>query len=240
MRPQLSLRFAPGADGRTRLTQRLAGYPYAITAPHARTGRLARLTLQSISGGLHGDETLAQHITLAPGAHAHLLQPAATAVRRQGDAAPAHQTIRLEIGAGASLIYETRPLIMLPGAALIQAWDITLGQGAKLLLADGFLSHTPQGGAADWQLTTSLRARNADGRLLAAEHMAPRASPLACAKLWGFGIDLSGLKLPPGAGCSALAHHAGHVIALAGSPAGPLCAALAALVGQAREAMEPF
>ncbi|WP_051622245.1 urease accessory protein UreD [Acidocella facilis] len=240
MSPQLRLRFAPGADGRTRLTQRLATYPYAITAPHARTGALARLTLQSISGGIHGGETLAQHITLAPGARAHLLQPAATAVRRQGDAAPARQSIRLEIGADASLIYETRPLIMLPGAALIQAWDITLAQGAKLLLADGFLTHNPQGGAADWQLTTSLRARSAEGRLLAAEHMAPRASPLACAKLWGFGIDLSGLKLPPGAGRSTLAHGAGHVIALAGAPAGPLCAALEVLVGQVTAELRAF
>ncbi|HTQ71153.1 MAG TPA: urease accessory protein UreD [Acidocella sp.] len=243
---QLDLSFAPGSRGRTILAERRASYPYSITAPIVQADGTARLTLQSISGGLYGGETLSQHIRLGAGASARLVQPAATTVRRRAQAGPARQSIRLEVGAGARLIYATRPLIMLPGSALRQDWEVSLAPGALVILWDGFVSHSPKGEAPDWMLASRLTARTAEGRLLAAERMVVQGAALgsgfqgasgafsAFGKFWCLGATagitpaetvLRGLDNIR-TGSTALPGHAGFTIALAASDGGALSAAM--------------
>ncbi|MDE2240117.1 MAG: urease accessory protein UreD, partial [Rhodospirillales bacterium] len=174
---QLALRFAPSGGGRTILTERRAGYPFSVTAPISRKDGAAQLTLQSISGGLYGGERITQHIHVRAGASARLVQPAATTVRRTANG-PARQSIRLEAGENAALVYTARPLIMLPGAALVQDWEIILAHGARIIFWDAFVSHSPKGDVPDWSLTSRVNLRAANGNLLAAERIAVKGAEL--------------------------------------------------------------
>jgi urease accessory protein len=241
---QLELCFATGSAGRTMLAERRACYPYSITAPIAQLGGTARLTLQSISGGLYGGETVSQHIKLREGASARLVQPAATTVRRRAETGPARQNIVLEAGPDARLIYATRPLIMLPGSALIQNWRIILAPGARVMFWDGFVSHSPKGAAPDWSLTSRITARATEGKLLAAERMVVEGSALgknfqgmtgpfsAFGKFWCLGPDIAPAEiLAQGlqnirTGLTMLPSAAGFAIALAAPDGGTLSAAM--------------
>ena len=243
---QLDLCFARGSAGRTILAERRTSYPYSITAPIAQADGMAQLTLQSISGGLYGGETVSQRIKLRDGACARLVQPAATTVRRRAEAGPARQSITLEAGQDARLIYATRPLIMLPGAALRQEWEIILAPGARVMFWDGFVSHSPKGEAPDWTLTSRVTARTREGKLLAAERMAVRGIELgtgfqgasgsfsAFGKFWCLGDSpettlfqtlpcrLATIRT----GVTALPGGAGFTIALAAPDGGALSAAM--------------
>lgn len=244
---QLSLCFAPNDAGRTILTERRAGYPYSVTAPIRQPGGMAQLTLQSISGGLYGGERLAQHITLRQGAHARLIQPAATTVRCSAKASPAaRQSIILEAEGGARLVYASRPLIMLPGAALHQDWDILLSPGARVMFWDGFVSHSPNGEVPDWSLTSRMSARTREGKLLAAERMVVKGASLgagfqgatqtfgAFGKFWCLGAPPGQIEhrlLPQGletaaTGITSLPAGAGFTIALAAETGGALSSAM--------------
>lgn len=237
---QLALCFALDGAGRTRLVERRAAYPYSVTAPVNRAGTV-ELTLQSISGGLYAGESLAQHINLREGAAARLVQPAATTVRRGGADAPARQNIRLEAGENAQLVYASRPLIMLPGAALAQNWEIILSPGARVMFWDGFVSHSPKGEAPDWSLTSRVNVRGIDGKLLAAERMQVQGATLgngfqgmagtfsAFGKFWCLGQ--SPITSAPRfenlhASHTALPNNSGCVIALSARDGGALCAAM--------------
>ncbi|MGE4481730.1 urease accessory protein UreD [Acidocella sp.] len=236
---QLELCFAPNGAGRTLLAQRRSAYPYSITAPIARPNGTASLTLQSISGGLYGGEQVAQHIRLRAGARARLVQPAATTVRRKVEAGPARQSIKLEVQAGASLIYEARPLIMLPGAALIQDWEIRLSPGARVIVWDGFLSHSPHGEAPDWRLASRVSIRAPEGRLLAGERMNAQgmehAPFTAFGKIWCLGLppeQEGGQPSFSGQGCilagfTRLPGETGFTLALAARNGGALSEAMA-------------
>lgn len=225
---QLALRFTQ-RNGRTILAERRVLYPYAITAPINRAG-MAELTLQSISGGIYGGETLSQRIEVSENASVKLIQPAATTVRRNN----ACQNIQLTAGENATLFYLTRPLIMFPGSALRQSWSITIGPGARIVLFDGFLSRTPE---TEWHLTTRLTVHAPTGKLLTAERMelngAAQKSFTAFGKFWCFGHPMPPcLPAQPetATGITALPNNAGFTIALAAQTGGALCAAVAQIV----------
>ncbi|MBU6418972.1 MAG: urease accessory protein UreD [Proteobacteria bacterium] len=247
---QLALSFAPSSGGRTVLAERKAGYPFSVTTPISRKDGAAQLTLQSISGGLYGGECITQHIHVRPGASARLIQPTATTVRR-ADTTPARQSIRLEAGENAALVYAARPLIMLPGAALAQDWEIILAQGARLMFWDAFVSHSPNGETPAWSLTSRVNLRAANGSLLAAERIAVKGAELgegfqgvvgdfsAFGKFWRLGpgpvenpvrslenIQNGFTRLPGEAGC---------VIALAARDGGALCAAMETILNRFEE-----
>lgn len=168
---QLDLAFAPGTAGRTQLIRRHIAYPYHAAAPVADAAGVARIVLQSVSGGLYGGERLGQRIRVEAGARAALVQPAATVVRRMAEGQEAWQAIHLAVAAGASLAYLARPLIFLPGATLVQNITVTLAPGARLLLRDGFLGHQPGERGRDWRFVSRVSVRDEQGRLLAAERM---------------------------------------------------------------------
>jgi urease accessory protein len=243
----LYLRFTQ-RNGRTILAERRVLYPYAITAPINRAG-VAELTLQSISGGLYGGEHVAQHIHLRPGAAARLVQPAATTVRRRAATGPARQTISLKAEENTTLVYATRPLIMLPDAALEQNWEITTSPGARIMFWDGFASHNPKGEKPEWSLTSRVSVRGPDGKLLATERMAVDGTTLAnelqgmagrfsaFGKIWclGFtpGQTMPDISSQASFGQTLLPNNVGFAIALAAADGGALCAALQEILGKA-------
>lgn len=168
---QLDLTFGPGTAGRTQLIRRHVAYPYHTAATVPDAAGVARLILQSVSGGLYGGERLVQRIRAEAGARAALVQPAATVVRRMAEGVEARQDIHLAVAAGARLAYLARPLVFLPGAALTQEITVSLAPGARLLLRDGFLAHQPGVRGRDWRFTSRVNVRSPEGRLLAAERI---------------------------------------------------------------------
>lgn len=168
---QLDLTFAAGTAGRTQLIRRHIAYPYHAAAPVPDETGVARLVLQSVSGGLYGGERLGQRMCVETGARAALVQPAASVVRRMSEGASARQAIRLEVAPGAWLAYLARPLIFMPGGALEQRIEIVLAPGGRLLLRDGFLDHQPGDPGREWRFRSHVAVRAPEGRLLAAERL---------------------------------------------------------------------
>ncbi len=138
--------FAAGG-GRTVLTRQHVPYPFHVT----RTFRLDRdqpdvatLYLQSASGGLYRGDDLSLSIAVRPDARAHVTTQAATMVH-DTSAVPARQRTMLRVMAGGLLAYTPDPLVLFPGAALVSETRLVAARSARVIVADGFTWHDPQG-----------------------------------------------------------------------------------------------
>jgi len=139
---QLRLHFVRAAGGRTVLAQRVVRYPHHITAPLA--GRHdAVLVVQSASGGLYGGEQLQQQVLLGAGAQVELRFPSATVVHAVRQQPAVQQSVVLQVGEGAALCHLQRPLILLPGARLVQRLHASMAPAAHLLWCEGVTLHDP-------------------------------------------------------------------------------------------------
>lgn len=186
-RPALDLSFAH-RGGQTVLAQRHVTYPFFITAPLRGRGAVAEIILQSISGGLFGDERVAQRIAVGENASVTLRMPSATIVHNRREKAAPTFTAALHAAEGARLQYLPRPTILLPGSALAQSLDVTVAPGATVLLQDGFLMHDPQGfTAATRALDSRITIRDPGGRLIALDRMAVTDADIGAGRYRAFG-----------------------------------------------------
>jgi urease accessory protein len=156
---QLRLGFALAAGGRTVLARRQVRYPHHVTAPLAGRDD-AVLVVQSASGGLYGGEHLQQQVVLGAGAQVTLRFPSATVVHAARQQPAVQQAVQLELGAGAVLRYLQRPLILLPGARVVQRLRASVADGARMLWCEGVALHDPAGAA-----TAPAAGRLFDSRL---------------------------------------------------------------------------
>jgi urease accessory protein len=169
--PQLDLSFALRAE-RTVLAYRHVGYPFHVTAPLRSRLPGADIIIQSVSGGLFGDDRLGQRVTVGAGAEATLRMPSAAVVHNRRDKGASRQSVMLRAEPGARLFYLPRPLILLPGSGLVQDTDITLASGATVLLQDGFLMHDPIGDLPVARfLASHVSIQHASGRRIALDRM---------------------------------------------------------------------
>jgi len=97
----------------------------------------AVMMLLNPTGGILGGDALDTSVTVGADAHVCLTTPAATRVYRSAGA-PAVQRFTALVGEGATLEYLPDHLIPSPGARLHQTTDVTLADGATLLLADAW------------------------------------------------------------------------------------------------------
>lgn len=139
---QLRLGFALAAGGRTVLARRQVRYPHHVTAPLGGHDD-AVLVVQSASGGLYGGERLQQEVVLGAGAQVVLRFPSATVVHAARQQPAVQQAVHLQLGADASLQVLQRPLILLPGARLVQRLHASVAVGARLLWCEGVALHDP-------------------------------------------------------------------------------------------------
>jgi urease accessory protein len=165
--PQLDLCFAL-RGGQTVLARRHVSYPFHVGAPLAG----AEVMVQSVSGGLFGNDRLGQRIVVGAGGAAVIRMPSAPVVHGMRDKAAARLTVTLRAAEGARLAYLPRPVILLPGSGLVQSMEVTVGDGARVLLQDGFLIHDPVGSApAGRFLDSRVAVVRADGRRVARDRM---------------------------------------------------------------------
>lgn len=173
-RPCVDLAFARDATGRTYLGRQYVGYPVHVgRALHVDGSApdLCVVYLQSVSGGLFEHERLAGRIEVGQGARAHVATPASTIVHAmQGGSAV--QRMRLTVQQGALLEYLPAPLILFPGSHMVSDTEVTLAEGALVVVADSFLPHDPKGGQGCFaRIESAMTVRDAQGQLLARECM---------------------------------------------------------------------
>ncbi len=180
---QLELAFAPDADGCTRVVQRRVRYPYTFLKPFwfdDRPRGIATVLLQSGSGGLFGGEQLAQQVRLEPGAAVHVTTQAATIVHAARGYPATIQNVRLQVSRDAFLEYLPEPLILFPGARLQQHIVAELDTCATLVIADGYMSHDPDGNDTPFDnYSNNLEVISPQGRLLFADRVAVAGSDFA-------------------------------------------------------------
>jgi urease accessory protein len=168
---QLDLSFVSRAE-RTVLAHRHVAYPFYVTAPLRSRLPGAAVIVQSVSGGLFGDDRLGQRVTVGAGAEATLRMPSAAVVHNRRGKRASRQSVTLRAEAGAKLFYLPRPVILLPGSGLVQDVDITVASGATVLLQDGFLMHDPAGDRPVSRcLVSRVAIRQASGCRIALDRM---------------------------------------------------------------------
>ncbi len=169
--PQLDLSFGL-RGGHTVLTRRHVSYPFHVAAPLAGAGPGVEVIVQAMSGGLFGDDRLGQRIVVGAGGAAVIRMPSAPVALGLRGKAAARLAVTLQAEAGARLAYLPRPVILLPGSGLVQSMDVTIGDGARVLLQDGFMMHDPVGSPPGGRFldsrVTVVRAR---GRRVARDRM---------------------------------------------------------------------
>ncbi len=147
-------------------------YPLHVTRPFQLDlvrPDLATLYLQSAAGGLYRGDDLALCITVKAGAAAHVTTQAATMVHDTG-AQPARQRAELKVENGGFLAYTPDPLVLFPGATLLNETRVTLAAGGHAILADGFAWHDPAGAHRPFgTLTQILEISDESGRTLVRE-----------------------------------------------------------------------
>jgi urease accessory protein len=162
----LSLQFER-RSGRTVVTRCRYTLPLQVMAPVALDDPAAVVSILNPTGGLVGGDRLAIDIEVRAGAHACLTTPSATKVYRAA-AEAAVQTVRITAAEGATVEWVPDHTIPFPGAALRQAIEVDLADGARLLLVDAFAAGRVTRGEA-WRfggLESALVIRDGGGRLV--------------------------------------------------------------------------
>lgn len=122
----------------------------------------------SASGGLYGDERVAQRSRAGEGARASLGFPSATVVHDARTTSGTGQLTRLDALPGARLDWLARPVILFPGARLTQRTELRAAPDARIVLTEGAMLHDPDGPPTGPRvLLTETVVRDRSGRLLA-------------------------------------------------------------------------
>jgi urease accessory protein len=168
---QLDLGFERHPVAGTRMAKRIVRYPYVITNTFrldARPADMLSVILQSASGAILGGDRLRARVTAGAGATVHVRTAAATAVHRTPLHAIAQEQIDLIVGAGAFLEFMPEPKILFADAALAQRLTIVVDPDGTAIVADGFLTHDPEGrGAAFRRLHAVIEIKRPDETVLA-------------------------------------------------------------------------
>ncbi|WP_349631005.1 urease accessory protein UreD [Bradyrhizobium liaoningense] len=144
---RLDLSFVRRAD-RTVIDRRMFAWPFALTRSfHVDPYRPDCLSVivQTASGAIHGEDSLAQRLLLGPGTAVCLTNQGATSVHRADPGARAVETVKLDVASGASLEYLPEPRILFPDAALSQTMELDCATDAHALIFDAFTMHDPLG-----------------------------------------------------------------------------------------------
>lgn len=154
-------------SNRTVIDRRLFTWPFVLTrsfyVDQDRPDRLS-VIVQTGSGAVHGEDSLAQRLTLGPGTAVRLTNQGATSVHRADPAARAVQTVMLHVASGASLEYVPEPCILFPDAALCQSVELDCANDACALVVDAFTTHDPSGEARGFrELETTFCLRRLGG-----------------------------------------------------------------------------
>jgi urease accessory protein len=173
----LALRFERRGAG-TVLAASRSVLPLQVLAPLALDDVATVVSMLNPTGGVLGGDRLTVDVDVGSGAHACLTTPSATRVYRAA-AGPAEQTVRLTLGAGASLEWVPDHTIPFAGAALRQSIEAEVGEGASLILVDAWAAGRIARGEA-WRfarIESAITIRDAHGLVLYDRFALPAGIP---------------------------------------------------------------
>lgn len=169
------LEVARDGGGRSFLARQFMPYPFHITRPFRLDGDpngMATLYLQSSSGGVYSGDVLDLHLCMGPGSAIHLTTQASTIVHAARKEVGAETRMTIDLAEGAFCEWLPDPIILMAGARLSARTKVRMQAGARLILADSFLSHAPwdAGGHFD-RYTSELSVHRAHDRTVLVERM---------------------------------------------------------------------
>lgn len=140
----------------------------------------ARVALVQTAATLLAGDRCTLHLRLGPGARLEVVETGATVGHHVRGGPAATVTIRIELAAGARLVWLARPLVLAAGCAVARDTEIALADGAQALLRETVV--LGRSGQEPGALTATTRAVHA-GRPLLHERLeidaaAPRRSPV--------------------------------------------------------------
>jgi urease accessory protein len=163
--PQLDLGFLRRGE-RTILDRRIFSWPFVITRTFwldQRPADMLTVILQTGSGAMHGEDSLAQRIRLGEGASVHLTTQGAASIHRADPGCSARETIDIAVAAGGFLEYLPEPRILFPEAALSQSIDIDCAANAAAIISDAFTVHDPEKRGRSFRRMESTTRLRIDG-----------------------------------------------------------------------------
>ena len=163
--PQLDLGFVRRGD-RTILDRRMFSWPFVITRTFwldQQPADMLTVILQTGSGAVHGEDSLAQRVRLGEGASVHLTTQGATSVYRADPGCSAREAIDFSVAAGGFLEYLPEPRILFPDSALSQSIYIDCVANATAVVSDAFTVHDPENRGRAFQRMESTTRLRIDG-----------------------------------------------------------------------------
>ena len=147
MNPQASFTFKCDPSGQTFIARQHTTYPFTLTQPfhldRVPDGMLT-LILQSISGGIYEKDRLALDFSVEDSADVHLTTQGATVVHAMREGGGAVQHVSLRASEGSLVEYLPDPLTLFPRARFRSHTNITVEEGATVVLGDAFSLHDPE------------------------------------------------------------------------------------------------
>ncbi len=162
----LALRFERRGAG-TVLAASRSVLPLQVLAPLTLDDVATVVSMLNPTGGVLGGDRLTVEVDVGDAAHACVTTPSATRLYRT-ERGPAEQTVRLTVGAGASLEWVPDHTIPFPGSALRQSIEADVGEGACLILVDAWAAGRIARGEA-WQFSridSTITVHDGGGLLL--------------------------------------------------------------------------
>ena len=179
--PHLDLAFMHHPVVGTRLSRRMARYPFVLTGAFRideQPADMVTTILQSASGAILGVDRLVQKILVGAGASGHVTSQAALAVHRMDEKITAEDHITLSVEAGGFLEYLPAPRVLFPGSALSQSMAIDIAEDGTAVIGDSFIAYDPEHrGASFRHYKSAVVIRRPNGHVLAADHFDLRRLP---------------------------------------------------------------
>ena len=179
--PHLDLAFTHHPVVGTRLSRRMARYPFVLTGAFRIDEQpvdMVTTILQSASGAILGVDRLVQKILVGAGASGHVTSQAALAVHRMDEKITAEDHITLSVEAGGFLEYLPAPRVLFPGSALSQSMAIDIAEDGTAVIGDSFIAYDPEHrGASFRHYKSGVVIRRPNGHVLAADHFDLRRLP---------------------------------------------------------------
>ena len=187
------------SEGRTRRARVHEDGSLRVRFPNA-TGEALEAVIVNTGGGMTGGDRFAVEIALGQGAQ--LLAGSAAAEKIYRSTGPAAEmTLKLELGAGAELVWLPQETILFDRARLARRIDVELAAGASLLLAEAVVFGRAAMGETMEQglFTDHWRVRRA-GKLVFADSVrldGKVAAKLGAAAAAGGGIAIATVLVTP-------------------------------------------
>ena len=166
---RLSLEFATSQNGKTYLEKQYASYPFHVCRAQYYENDppgMANIYIQSASGGIYENESLATNVVANSNSYSHVTTQASTIVHGMPNG-KAYQSVDINAINNSYTEYISDPLILFPESKLSSRINVFVDDTSTAVIADSFLLHFLKSDEHVFkQLNNSLQVYTEDNKLL--------------------------------------------------------------------------